>query len=79
MQRNSLLIILILLVTVAFYFLGKKNGASDLKISMVENVEMIKQIAELAALDVTGNVKLKISNKGDESGQGLKIIFQKIH
>lgn len=68
MQRNSLLIILILLVTVAFYFLGKKNGASDLKISMVENVEMIKQIAELAALDVTGNVKLKISNKGDESG-----------
>ena len=68
MQRNSVLIFLALLVAVAFYFFGKKNGASDTKISMVENVEMIKQIAELAALDVTGNVKLKISNKADESG-----------
>ena len=29
---------------------------------------MIKQIAELGALDVTGNVKLKISNKEDNDG-----------
>ena len=73
MQRNSVLIFLALLVAVAFYFLGKKNGASDTKISMVENVEMIKQIAELAALDVTGSIKLKISNKGDESGTWSKL------
>jgi len=72
MQRTPVLLFLTLLVAVAFYFLGKKNGASDIKISMVENVEMIKQIAELAALDVTGNVKLKISNKGDESGAWSK-------
>ena len=72
MQRTPVLLFLALLVAVAFYFLGKKNGASDTKISMVENVEMIKQIAELAALDVTGNIKLKISNKGDESGSWSK-------
>jgi hypothetical protein len=72
MQRNSLLIFLVMLITIGFYFLGKKNGASDTKISMVENVEMIKQIAELAALDVTGNVKLKISNTGDENGAWSK-------
>ena len=59
---------MVLLVALAFYFLGKKSGASNTKISMVENVEMIKQIAELGALDVTGNVKLKISNKEDNDG-----------
>ena len=71
-MKNSVLIILILLVVVAFYLLGKKNGASNTKISMVENVEMIKQIAELGALDVTGNVKLKISNKEDNDGTWAK-------
>ena len=72
MKSNTIVIFLILLGAIAFYFLGKKNGASDIKISMVENVEMIKQIAELAALDVTGSVKLKISNKGDENGSWSK-------
>ena len=72
MKSNTIIIFLILLTATAFYFLGKKNGASDIKISMVENVEMIKQIAELAALNVTGSVKLKISNKGDENGSWSK-------
>jgi len=67
-MKNSVSIILVLLVAIAFYFLGKKSGASNTKISLVENVEMIKQIAELGALDVTGNVKLKISNKEDNDG-----------
>ncbi len=68
MKNTGLFIFLILLVAGAFYFLGKKNGSADAKVSMVENVEMIKQIAELSALDVTGNLNLKVSNKGDESG-----------
>ena len=63
---------MVLLIAVAFYFLGKKNGESKTKISLVENVEMIKQIAELGALDVTGNVKLKISNKEDNDGTWAK-------
>ena len=67
-MKNSIVIVLVLLIAFSFYFLGKKNGASNTKISLVENVEMIKQIAELAALDVTGNVKLKISNKEDIDG-----------
>lgn len=68
MKQNTLFIFLILLVAGAFYFLGKKNGSADAKVTMVENVEMVKQIAELAALDVTGNVNVKVSNKGDENG-----------
>ena len=72
MKQNGLLILLVLLVAGAFYLLGKKNGSSDATLSMVENVEMIKQIAELAALDVTGNVNIKVSNKGDENGTWSK-------
>jgi Protein of unknown function (DUF4230) len=68
MKNTALLIFLVLLVAGAFYFLGKKNGSSDAKITMVENVEMIKQIAELSALNISGNLNLKVSNKGEESG-----------
>lgn len=71
-MKNSVVIVLVLLIAFSFYFLGKKNGASNTKISLVENVEMIKQIAELGALDVTGNVKLKISNKEDSDGTWSK-------
>ena len=67
-MKNSVVVVLVLLIAFSFYFLGKKNGASNTKISLVENVEMIKQIAELGALDVTGNVKLKISNREDNDG-----------
>jgi hypothetical protein len=72
MKSNGLLIFLVLLVAGAFYFLGKRNGASDTKITLLENVEMIKQIAELSALNVAGNLNLKVSNKGDESGNWEK-------
>lgn len=71
-MKNSVAIVLVLLIAIAFYFLGKKNGESNTKISLVENVEMIKQIAELGALDVTGNVRLKISNKEDNDGTWSK-------
>ncbi len=72
MKNTGLIIFLIVLVAGAFYFLGKKSGSADAKITMIENVEMIKQIAELAALDVTGSVNVKMSNKGDENGTWSK-------
>jgi Protein of unknown function (DUF4230) len=72
MKNTSLLIFLVLLVAGAFYLLGKKSGNNDQVISMVENVEMVKQIAELSALTVSGNVNLKVSNKGEEDGTWAK-------
>ena len=71
-MKNSVVIFLILLVSAAFYFLGKKNGSADAKTTMIENVDMIKQIAELSALDVTGNLNMKVSNKGDDAGTWSK-------
>ena len=71
-MRNTVVIFLILLVSAAFYFLGKKNGSADAKATMIENVDMIKLIAELGALEVTGNLNMKVSNKGDDAGTWSK-------
>ena len=73
MKNSAVLIFLILLVAGAFYFIGKKSGSANAKTTMVENVDMIKLIAELGALDVSGSINLKISNKGEEQGSWDKL------
>lgn len=68
MKQNSLVIFLILLVVACFYFLGRKMGKSDATTTIVENIEIVKQIAEMSALQVTATSNIKISNKGKEQG-----------
>ena len=65
MKNLSLTIILVMIIAVAFYFLGKKNGSNDVKTDFIQNTEMVKQIAELSALQVDGNITVKVSNLGD--------------
>lgn len=66
MKNNTLVIvILVLLLSVAVYFLGKKNGSNDTQIKIVQNIEMVKQIAELSALSVTGTTSVKVTNASD--------------
>ncbi len=72
MKSNSVIIILIVLVAGAFYLLGRKNGKSDVATTLIQNVEIVKQIAELGALQVSGNSNIKISNKGNEDGTWAK-------
>lgn len=67
MKNFSLTVFLVLLVAAAFYFLGKKNGSGQIKTDIVQNTDVIKQIAELGALEVNGITNIKISNKGDNS------------
>ncbi len=68
MKQNSVIIFLILLVSIAFYFLGKRNGKSDTATTIVQNVEIVKQIAEIGALQISASSNIKISNKGTENG-----------
>ncbi len=68
MKNSFLLLFLILLCIIAFYFLGKKNGSNNIKTDIVQNVALIKEIAELGALEVSGFTKLKSSNLEPESG-----------
>jgi Protein of unknown function (DUF4230) len=68
MKNIGLTIFLVLLVAVAFYFLGKKNGSNQTKTDIVQNTGIIKQIAELGALEVNGSTNIKVSNRGDNAG-----------
>jgi hypothetical protein len=68
MKNIGLTIFLVLLVAAAFYFLGKKNGSNQTKTDIVQNTGIIKQIAELGALEVNGTTNIKVSNKGDNAG-----------
>ncbi|RYY71441.1 MAG: DUF4230 domain-containing protein [Chitinophagaceae bacterium] len=73
MMRNSFVVIIsIVAVALAFYFLGKKNGAGQAKTDIVQNVAIIKEIAQLASLEINGTTNIKVSNKGDENGAWSK-------
>lgn len=68
MKNNTVTIILVLLVAAAFYFLGKKNGSGQTKTSVVQNVALVKEIAQLASLQVNGMANIKMSNRDSGSG-----------
>ncbi len=52
----------------AMYFLGKKNGSTQIKSTIINNAQLVKQIAELSSLEVTGTTTARISNAGNISG-----------
>ncbi len=67
-MKNFLLIaFLVLVIAAAFYFLGKKNGSKEVKTDIIQNTEIIKQIAELGALEVNGTTTVSVSNRGDNN------------
>lgn len=68
MRNRFLIIFLVALVALAFYLLGKKNGAGQTKTDIVQNIAIVKEIAQLSSLEVDGTTNIKISNKGDENG-----------
>lgn len=68
MKNRFVIIVLVAAVALAFYFLGKKNGAGQTKTDIVQNVEIVKEIAQLASLEVNGTTKITVSNKGDNAG-----------
>lgn len=72
-MKNGIVIVLVLLVAGAFYFLGKKNGEGQTKTDIIQNVALIKEIAQLASLEVNGETKIMVSNKGDGKGIWNKV------
>lgn len=68
MKNFGITAFLILLVAVAFYFLGKNNGSNQVKTDIIQNATLIKQIAELGALEANGTTNIKVSNQGNNTG-----------
>lgn len=73
MKSRFVVLVLTAAVALAFYFLGKKNGAGDAKTEIIQNVEIVKEIAQLASLEVNGSTKITVTNKGDNAGFWNKV------
>lgn len=61
MRSVSLIVILVLLVGVLAYLLGRKSGNVTIQ-NIVNNEVIVKQIAEFSSLEVRGNASIKSSN-----------------
>ncbi|RYE20743.1 MAG: DUF4230 domain-containing protein [Sphingobacteriales bacterium] len=68
MKSNIVIIALILLAAAGFYFLGKRNGEANMQSTVVQNVAMVKEIAQLASLQVSGTTNIKMTNKAASGG-----------
>ncbi|MCH5598693.1 DUF4230 domain-containing protein [Niabella ginsengisoli] len=66
-NRSSLFFVFLLIIIIALlaYFLGKKSASKTVD-NVVMNDVLIKQIAELSALEVQGNASIKSSNIKDD-------------
>ena len=68
-MRSPLLIIgLLIALCAAMYFLGKKSGKTEVKATVINNTQLVKLIAELSSLEITGNTTAKITNANGEPG-----------
>ncbi len=67
MKSSTLIIILLLALCGAMYFLGKRNGTTELRATVINNQQLVTQIAELSSLEVSGSTSVKLSNAGDNS------------
>ncbi|PSL46598.1 uncharacterized protein DUF4230 [Chitinophaga niastensis] len=66
MKRTIYLVVLVLLAILIFW-LGKRFGSTSVSEQVISNSTIVKEIAELASLDVQGSASIKRSNI-EESG-----------
>ncbi|MEI9935360.1 MAG: hypothetical protein WDM71_11055 [Ferruginibacter sp.] len=66
-MKNWLFLLVFTLLLISIYFLGKKNGNTEEKVTIIQNVAAITQIAELSALEAKGTTTIKLSNAADQS------------
>ncbi|NLR79764.1 DUF4230 domain-containing protein [Chitinophaga eiseniae] len=61
MKKIIYLVALVLIVVLVFW-LGKRFGSTDMSQQVISNSTIVKEIAELASLDVQGSASIKTSN-----------------
>lgn len=71
MKYTKLVLLLSILLAVACYFLGKQQGSNVIQQQVVNNVQLVKEIAALATLKVEGNTTVKISNFNNQTNDWL--------
>ncbi|MEN9571415.1 MAG: hypothetical protein RL172_2646 [Bacteroidota bacterium] len=68
MRSSTIIIILLIGLCMAMYFLGKKSGTTEIRSTVINNTQLVKQIAELSSLEVTGSTTAKLTNATDDPG-----------
>jgi hypothetical protein len=68
MGKSFVYIVLVLAFGVAVYFLGRKSASNQITSTVVQNVNLVQQIAELSALSVQGTTSAKLSNNNGDGG-----------
>ena len=68
MNKKAFILIIIGVILALFlvYRLAYDKGKKDMQVNYANNASIIKEIAELAALDVQGNTTINVSNKSDD-------------
>ena len=66
-KKNLPWIIGLLALAIAFFFWGRSRGREEGKVEIANNIAIVKEIAEMSALSVTGHSTVKVSNKEAES------------
>lgn len=67
-MKNIIWIITGLVLALALFFIGKNAGKNQVQTALVQNISIIKEIAELAGLEVDGKTQITISNAGNNAG-----------
>ncbi len=62
MNKGNIIWLVLLVGIVAGFFLGKWKGRNETQDLFIDNPTLVKEIAELAVLEVDGNAKLSESN-----------------
>ncbi|MEO7446072.1 MAG: DUF4230 domain-containing protein [Ferruginibacter sp.] len=68
MSKNFIFIFLVLSIGLLAYMLGRKNGSNQVTASVVQNINLVQQIAELSAVSVSGTTTVKLTNKSSSPG-----------
>ena len=78
--RLFVLAVLLIFALVGAYFIGHKAGEDKTKTTLINNTETVKQIAELASLEVTGISEITLSNSQESSlfGAVSNLLFENI-
>ncbi|NML37768.1 DUF4230 domain-containing protein [Chitinophaga sp. G-6-1-13] len=67
-MKKILYIVAFLLLAALLFWLGKRFGSTNVSEQVISNSTIVKEIAELASLDVQGTASIKRSNIEDSGG-----------
>jgi hypothetical protein len=77
LQRNILGLIVLSAIAIVFYTIGKTFGAKDTDTKLINNYSFVKNIIELAGLQVSGTTTFKSTNADSSGGfwSSIKNVF----